>query len=72
MFIELGEMKINLLILLIYPVGIISARVSANYYSNNPYFYLFLFFLSHYLALLLKLIYMIKEKIFRKDDTKVK
>jgi len=71
MFIELGEIKINLLILLIYPVGIISARVSANYYSNNPYFYLFLFFLSHYLALLLKLIYMIKEKIFRKDDTKV-
>jgi len=71
MFIELGEIKINLLILLIYPIGIISARVSANYYSNNPYFYLFLFFLSHYLALLLKLIYMIKEKIFRKDDTKV-
>ena len=71
MLIETGEIKINLLILLIYPVGIISARVSANYYSNNPYFYLFLFFLSHYLALLLKLIYMIKEKIFRKDDTKV-
>ena len=67
MFIELGEIKINLLILLIYPVGIISARVCANYYSNNPYFYLFLFFLSHYLALILKLIYKIKDKIFRKD-----
>ena len=69
MFIELGEIKINLLILLIYPVGIISARVCANYYSNNPYFYLFLFFLSHYLALILKLIYKIKDKIFRKDHT---
>ena len=68
MFIELGEIKINLLILLIYPVGIISARISANYYSNNPYFYLFLFFLSHYFALIIKLIYIIKERFSTKDS----
>lgn len=68
MFMELGEIKINLLILLIYPVGIIPARISTNYYSNNPYFYLFLFFLSHYLALIIKLIYKIKEKILTKDN----
>ena len=72
MFIEFGEIKIQLLILLIYPVGIIIARVSALYYSNNPYFYLFLFFLSHYLALLVKFIYKIKEKIFRKDNQESK
>ena len=65
---ELGEIKINLLILLIYPVGIIPARISTNYYSNNPYFYLFLFFLSHYLALIIKLIYKIKERILTKDN----
>ena len=66
MFIEFGEIKIQLLILLIYPIGIISSRIGTYYYSNNPYFYLFLFYLSHYLILIIKLFYKIKE-LFSKN-----
>ena len=61
MFIELGELKIQLLILLVYPAGIISARLNNYYFTSNPYFFLFIFFISHYLVLFIKLFYIIKD-----------
>ena len=64
MCIQFGETKIQLLILLIYPVGILSARISGYYYYTSPYFYLFIFFLSHYISLVILLLYRMKEKVF--------
>ena len=52
MWVEFGEIKKHLLILLIYPIGIISVRISIYYNNNNPYFFLFIFFISHLLALI--------------------
>ena len=61
--IAFGEVKINLLILLIYPVGIIIARAITNHFVANPQYYLFLFFLSHFLALIPLLIYKVRKNI---------
>ena len=63
MLIELGEANLQLLILLIYPVGIIAGRIISYHYPKNPYYYLFMFFISHYLVFFIKLIYTIKEKL---------
>ena len=68
MFIQLGEIKTQLLILLIYPIGIIAARITTYTYNSNPYYYLFIFFISHYLVFFIKLIYSIKEKIFQSKN----
>ena len=62
MFIQLGDINIRLLILLIYPAGIIPARITSYYFQSNPYFYLFLFFISHFLIVFFKLFYIIKDK----------
>ena len=49
---EFGEIKSQLLLILIYPVGIIFSRLTDIYYKNNPYFYLFVFFFSHLLSII--------------------
>lgn len=49
---EFGEIKSQLLLILIYPVGIIFSRLTDIYYKNNPYFYLFVFFFSHMQAII--------------------
>ena len=67
--IEFGQVKPQLLILLIYPVGIILARLITMYYIANPLFYLFLFFISHFLALIPLMIYKIR-KIIHKNRKK--
>ena len=73
MFIELGQINFRLLILLLYPIGILPPRIITNYYPSNPYFYLFIFFISHYMVLLIKLIYRIKEKLSKmKYEEKIK
>ena len=64
--IEFGQVKSKLLILLIYPIGIIFARLITIYFISNPSFYLFLFFISHFLALIPLLIYKIGKNISRK------
>ena len=61
MFIEFEGIKIQLIILLIYPAGIISAKIIIHYFESNPYFYLFIFFISHYLILFIKLFYKLKD-----------
>ena len=63
MWIKFGEIKGQLMILLIYPIGIICARYNTIFLQNNPYFYLFLFFISHFLALIPLVIYKLIEKI---------
>ena len=70
MFIELGEFHHQLLILLIYPIGIILARILYRTY-NNPYFSLFCFFISHYLVLIIKLIYIIKNCFLPKENEEI-
>ena len=62
MFIQLGDINFRLLILLIYPAGIIPARITSYYFKSNPYFYLFIFFISHFLIVFFKLFYIIKDK----------
>ena len=49
---EFGEIKSQLLLIIIYPVGIIFSRLTDIYYKNNPYFYLFVFFFSHLLSII--------------------
>ena len=61
--IEFGQANPHLLILLIYPIGIILARLITIYYQSNPLYYLFLFFISHFLALIPLLIYKIRKNI---------
>ena len=63
MIIEFGQVKLRLLILLIYPIGIFFARYITNYFISNPLYYLFLFFISHFLALIPIAIYKIKKKL---------
>ena len=63
--IEFGQVKPQLLMLLIYPVGIILARLITMYYIANPLFYLFLFFISHFLALIPLMIIKIREKVHK-------
>ena len=70
MFIELGQFHYQLLILLIYPIGIILARILYRTY-NNPYFSLFCFFISHYLVLIIKLIYIIKNCFLPKENEEI-
>ena len=60
--IELGEVNSHFFLLLIYPIGIISARLIIIHYKSNPYYYLFLFYISHFLVLIPLLIYKIKGK----------
>ena len=67
MIFEFGEIKGQLVILLIYPIGIILARYTNLYYQNNPYFYLFLFYISHFLVLIPLLIYKLIDKINNKE-----
>ena len=72
MFIKLGDINFRILILLIYPAGIIPARITSYYFHSNPYFYLFLFFISHFLIVFFKLFYIIKDKCnnkIRNDST---
>ena len=63
MWLEFGQVKSQLLILLIYPVGIISARIIGIQHPSNPLYYLFLFFVSHFLSLIPLSIYKIKKHI---------
>ena len=72
MFIEVGELNIKLLILLVYPIGIIISRLRNYYFTNNPYFFLFIFFLSHYLILLIKFFYIAKDHCSKIKDNKDK
>ena len=60
--IEFGKVKPQLLILLIYPVGILFARIITIYFESNPLYYLFLFFISHFIALIPLLIIKIRNK----------
>ena len=73
MWIKFGEIKAQLMILLIYPIGIICVRYTILYYQNNPYFYLFIFFISHFLVLIplnfYKLIQKILDLCHNKKDT---
>ena len=69
--IEFGQVKPQLLMLLIYPVGIILARLITMYYIANPLFYLFLFFISHFLALIPLMIYKIREKFSKNRKKKL-
>ena len=51
MFIECGELRAELLILLIYNVGIFFAKILGSRDINqNPLYYLFIFYISHFLA----------------------
>ena len=68
MIFEFGEIKGQLMILLIYPIGIILARYTNLFYQNNPYFYLFLFYISHFLVLIPLFVYKIIDKIINKDN----
>ena len=70
MFIQFQEIKLKLIILLVYPFGIIPARILQYYFLNNPYFYLFIFFISHYLALFILLFYKIKARQKKATRTK--
>lgn len=65
--IAFGQVKIQLLILLIYPIGIIFARVITNHFISNPSFYLFIFFFSHFLALIPLLYYKIRKREAEKE-----
>ena len=68
--IEFGQVKPQLLMLLIYPIGIILARLITMYYTSNPLFYLFLFFISHFLALIPLMIYKIRKNIHKNRKKK--
>ena len=68
MIIELGELKFHFVILLISPIGYILARIIYQNYLINPYYYLFIFFLSHFLSLIPLLIYKKNEKEQNKND----
>ena len=79
--IEFGQVKSKLLILLIYPVGIIFARICTIYHHTNPYFFLFLFFISHFFAIIPLFIYKINKKnyfenrnstVYNKEDSEMK
>ena len=63
--IEIGEVNPKLLILLIYPFGIIIARLIGIYNICNPYFYLFLFFISHFFSLIPLAIYKTRKHILK-------
>lgn len=69
MIIELGQVKPQLLILLIYPIGIFFAKYIGLYFVINPYYYLFIFFISHFLALI-PLIYLKIRKIISQNKKK--
>ncbi len=64
--IEFGQVKVQLLILLIYPLGILFARAITFYLVANPFYYLFLFFISHFLTLIPLLYINIRKSISKK------
>ena len=64
--IEFGQVKVQLLILLIYPLGILFARAITFYLVANPFYYLFLFFISHFLTLIPLLYITIRKSISKK------
>ena len=70
MLLEFGEIKPQLLILLIYPIGIIFARILGIQHPSNPSYYLFLFFVSHFLALIPLSIYKFKKYILSHEKKK--
>ena len=70
MLLEFGEVKPQLLILLIYPIGIIFARILGIQHPTNPSYYLFLFFVSHFLALIPLSIYKFRKYILRYEKKK--
>lgn len=67
MIIEFGQVKLRLLILLIYPIGIFFARYLTIDFISNPLYYLFLFFISHFLALTPIVIYKIKNALSKTE-----
>lgn len=66
MLIEFGQVKLQLLILLIYPIGILIAKKIAIDFIANPIYYLFLFFLSHFLALIPLIYIKIRKRCSKK------
>lgn len=62
MILEFGEIKHQLLILLIYPIGILGSRLIVLYFEKTPFFYLFIFFISHFFALIPLIIIKIKNR----------
>ena len=51
MFIECGELRETLLILLIYNIGIFFAKIVGSHDTVcSPIYYLFIFFISHFFA----------------------
>lgn len=62
MVLEFGEIKYRLFILLIYPIGILFSRLIGIYFINTPFYYLFIFFISHFFALIPLLIIKKKSK----------
>lgn len=68
MVLEFGEIKIQLFILLIYPVGIFCSRLIGIYFINTPFYYLFIFFISHFFALIPLLIIKMKNKAIYKGN----
>ena len=71
MFIKSGDISFSLIILLIYPAGIIPARITSYYYNSNPYFYLFMFFISHFLLLFVKLFYKLRDCCGKKKSNSI-
>ncbi len=65
--IEFGKVKPQLLILLIYPVGILFARIITIYFESNPLYYLFLFFISHFIALIPLAYYKVRKIIYQNE-----
>ena len=62
MILEFGEIKHQLLILLIYPIGILGSRIIVLYFEKTPFFYLFIFFISHFFALIPLIIIKMKNR----------
>ena len=70
MVLEFGEIRPQLLILLIYPIGILGSRIIVLYFEKTPFFYLFIFFVSHFFALIPLIINKIKNKHIYKGKNK--
>ena len=71
MVLEFGIIKPQLLILLIYPFGILGSRLIVIYFEKTPFFYLFLFFISHFFALIPLMIINKKNKPSHKEKKEV-
>ena len=64
---EFGEIKGQLIFLLLYPIGIMLARFINLLYQNNPFFYLFLFYISHFLVFIPLFFFKLFGKIYNKE-----